>query len=67
MTNKPRLDYTKVNFCLDKTTYTLLDALSEAQAEGNKSRAIRWAIRVAAGVAIPQQRFEQIVKGTIDD
>jgi hypothetical protein len=67
MTNKPPINYAKVNFALDKTTYALLEALAEELAEGNKSRALRTAIRMAAGVVIPAKRFEQIAKGTTND
>lgn len=67
MTNKSPICYARVNFALDKTTYALLEALSEELAEGNKSFALRTAIRMAAGVAIPTDRFEQIVKGATND
>lgn len=67
MTSKPTpISYAKVNFMLDKTTYALLEALSEDQ-EGNKSRALRLAVRLAAGVMIPPGRFEQIVKDAAND
>lgn len=67
MTKKPPICYAKVNFALDKVTYALLEALSEELAEGNKSYALRTAIRMAAGVVIPSKRFEQIVKDATND
>ena len=66
MTNKQSICYARVNFALDKTTYALLEALSEEN-EGNKSRTLRLAIHLAAGVMITPDRFGQIVRDATND